>query len=110
MDDQEADRGVGCGDVGVRVAGGVAGLVEPDAKELQALADLGPQPGRVLADAPGEDQGVEAAERDGQGADHRLDPVGIDVQGELCPADDGVYRLDGSEYMDQVCLTEVKSC
>ena len=50
-------------------------LVEFDAKKSQAVANPGADRGRVLADAAGEHQRVQSAQRRGEGADPFLDLV-----------------------------------
>ena len=45
------------------------GRVEPHAEKCQTVADARPDGRRVLADAAGEHERVESAERGGEGAD-----------------------------------------
>jgi phosphate acetyltransferase len=84
-DDEDLDRRVGGSDDALTLAGhGIAVLlpVELDAHMLETvespLADLPAH----LADAGGEDHGVESADRRAVGADVFLQAVGLDVQGQ----------------------------
>ena len=80
MHDDDADRRAGSGDLRIRLGIAVRGLVQLDAQKPEATADLLAHPQRALADAGGEDQRVEAAERDGARTHGTGDAVGEDVE------------------------------
>src|SRR5580704_14808967 len=66
--DDADDDAAGRGGNDVRI-GGIGGGVDGHAKVREAAADFGANFGGVLADAAGEDQGIQAIQRGGVGAD-----------------------------------------
>src|SRR5581483_1449723 len=82
VEQDDAHAGAERRDLRVRPRGEVPLAVELDAEEAQPPADVLADRGRALAHARGEDEAVEAVERDGGGRDRAGDPVGEDVERE----------------------------
>ena len=76
---QRTRRAVGA-DLRVAVRGAVAGDVERHAEEAEPLGGPATNLGRVLADAAGEDERIEAAERRGHRGDSGAQPVHVDLE------------------------------
>src|SRR5262249_56330983 len=79
-----------------RGVGGVATFVQGDAEELQPGADAAAGLGRVLADPPGEDQSIQAAECGGERPDPRLGAVTEQLDGLGCPDGNGLSGPEGA--------------